>query len=381
MNNQFGDSLDVNYESVDLGVGQCMRTKMPSMIESLMFTLIPIRDTGFKEVMSRWLLYVSTRIVHFIAELGIERSIRGGKYPVLDDVNETSDEEDEQGTDSVVVHGQQYFPRAPWFTGKEYIEVVVNNQFGSSLAFNHKSVDLDVGQMYADKDAFADKVHLVHINSNRRYNILRSNLEQLVVICVHRNCPVYCRAGYRKKHLRWEISRNRVNYYKVGRGKQLAVEKVYGKWSTIYGELLKFMGCLKALIEEWKYVRLVISEDNWAWFLRLLRQNVRKGRMGVCIISDSTTEIHVAMRNPDNGFVAPYGIHRKHDVYIKRIGKISPLGLDYLATTKIIEGINENVRMTLFLPVTAMMEYLFYKTTRAAINTERNRVVTAMEEN
>ncbi|XP_074374676.1 uncharacterized protein LOC141715091 [Apium graveolens] len=70
---------------------------------------------------------------------------------------------------------------------------------------------------------------------------------------------------------------------------------------------------------------------------------------------------------------------------MKSIGEISPPTLEYLrkisaekwtlcydtngyrygqTTTNIMEGFNGNIRQARFLPVTAMMEYLFYKTVR-----------------
>ena len=297
---------------------------------------------------------------------------------------------------------------------------------------------------------------------------------------------------------------HRVKYCKAWRGKQLAVEEVYGKWSTTYAELPMFMTalahanpgsavlidavpherlpftsvckrvfwCLKATMDGWKHARPVLSIDgtflkgpyngklliamgvdgnnhqypvcfglvdeeseaNWSWFLQLLRQQVCRERMGVCIISDRAGGILAAVRNPTNGFAPPYGVHRfclfhlrsnfcskhpggelkelvwlagitpqvkKHNAYMKRIGDISAPALQYLAainlelwamcydvggarygqaTTNIMEGFNGTIRMARFLPVTAMMEYVFYRIV-TIVNKERNRAVAAMQEN
>ncbi|XP_074351915.1 uncharacterized protein LOC141691070 [Apium graveolens] len=71
----------------------------------------------------------------------------------------------------------------------------------------------------------------------------------------------------------------------------------------------------------------------------------------------------------------------KHDAYMSRIGEIFPTALQYLATipverwtlshdssvhysqttTNMLEGFNGNIRRARFFPITAMMEYLFYK--------------------
>ncbi|XP_074355735.1 uncharacterized protein LOC141695386 [Apium graveolens] len=154
--------------------------------------------------------------------------------------------------------------------------------------------------------------------------------------------------------------------------------------------------------------------ENWSWFLQRLRRHVCRQRTGVCIISDRAASIISALRDPQNSLAEPLGIHRfcllhvrsnfcshhpggelkkliwkagrttqvsKHDAYMSRIGEISPTALQYLATkpverwtfyhdsgvrygqttTNMLEGFNGNIRRARFLPVTAMMEYLFYK--------------------
>lgn len=90
---------------------------------------------------------------------------------------------------------------------------------------------------------------------------------------------------------------------------------------------------------------------------------------------------------------------RKFDAYMKEIGVISPAALTWLskidptkwtlahdyegrrygiATTNMVEGFNGSIRKARFLPVTAMMEYLFYKTVKI-VNTHRNNVVERMQ--
>lgn len=174
------------------------------------------------------------------------------------------------------------------------------------------------------------------------------------------------------------------------------------------------------------------THENWSWFLQRLRKHVCRDKPGVCIISDRAAGILSAMRDRHNGFVEPWGIHvyclfhvrsnfskqhpggelkklmwkagtttqvSKHEAYMKRIGEISPQALEYLrnipahkwtlshdtngyrygqATTNAMEGFNGNIRRARFLPVTAMMEYLFYRTVHI-VNTNRNSVEDSMQ--
>ncbi|XP_074354039.1 uncharacterized protein LOC141692963 [Apium graveolens] len=166
--------------------------------------------------------------------------------------------------------------------------------------------------------------------------------------------------------------------------------------------------------------------ENWSWFLQCIRRQVCHQKAGVCIISDRAASIISAIRDPQSEFAEPLEIHRfcllhvrsnfchqhpggelkklmwkvgttmqvlKHDAYMARIGEISPPALDYLAripverwtlshdngvrygqiTTNMLEGFNGNIRRAHFLPVTAMMKYLFYKVI-TIINTHRNIV-------
>ncbi|XP_074377655.1 uncharacterized protein LOC141719173 [Apium graveolens] len=165
---------------------------------------------------------------------------------------------------------------------------------------------------------------------------------------------------------------------------------------------------------------------NWSWFLQHIRRHVCHQKAGVCINSDCATSIISAIRDPQSGFAEQLGIcmfyllrfrsnfcHQhpggelkklmwkvgtttqvlKHDAYMERIDKISPPALDYLSripverwtlshdngvrygqtTTNMFEGFNDNIRRARLLPVTAMMEYLFYKAV-TIIDTHRNIV-------
>ena len=85
---------------------------------------------------------------------------------------------------------------------------------------------------------------------------------------------------------------------------------------------------------------------------------------------------------------------------MKHIARISPQAVTYLreinpalwtichdtgharygqATTNVTESFNGNIRQARFLPVTAMMEFLFYKTVRT-VNKERNAALESMQE-
>ncbi|XP_017216790.1 uncharacterized protein LOC108194350 [Daucus carota subsp. sativus] len=193
--------------------------------------------------------------------------------------------------------------------------------------------------------------------------------------------------------------------------------------------------CLKAMIDGWQYARPVIFIDGI--FLKgkyngkLL--HICRDRRGVCIISDRATGILAAINDERNGFTPPLGVHRfclhhvrsnfskkypgmelkmymwlagstpqirKHKAYMKKIGEISEKACRWLrainpalwtishdtghahygqATTNITESFNGNVRVARFLPVSAMLEFLFYKTVRT-VNKERNAVQESMSE-
>ncbi|XP_074358120.1 uncharacterized protein LOC141697578 [Apium graveolens] len=279
-----------------------------------------------------------------------------------------------------------------------------------------------------------------------------------------------------------------VGYKKAWRGKQIAIEEVYGSWATTYQALPMFLEAimktnpgtiaeidavphakergtsvckrifwsLKAMMDGWQHARPVISIDGTflkgryrgkllivmgvdsnnhpfplCYGLRL-RRHVCRQWTGVCIISDRAASIISALRDPQNGFAEPLGIHRfcllhvrsnfcshhpggelkklmwkagrttqvsKHDAYMSRIGEISPITLQYLATipverwtlshdsgvrygqttTNMLEGFNGNIRMARFLPVTTMMEYLFYKVV-TIVDKHRNIVDDGLQE-
>ncbi|XP_074373906.1 uncharacterized protein LOC141714276 [Apium graveolens] len=106
--------------------------------------------------------------------------------------------------------------------------------------------------------------------------------------------------------------------------------------------------CLKAMMDGWQHARLVILIDGtflkgryrgklliamgvdsnnhpfplcyglvdeetyekWSWFLQRIRRHVCRQKAGVCIISDRAASIISAIRDPQNGFTEPLGIHR-----------------------------------------------------------------------
>ncbi|XP_074327810.1 uncharacterized protein LOC141665726 [Apium graveolens] len=178
-----------------------------------------------------------------------------------------------------------------------------------------------------------------------------------------------------------------VGYKKAWRGKQIAIEEVYGSWATTYQTLPMFLAAimktnpgtiaeidavphakergtsvckrifwsLKAMMDGWQHARPVISIDgiflkgryrgklliamgvdsnnhpfplcyglvdeetyeNWSWFLQRLRRHVCRQRTSVCIISDRAASIISALRDPQNGFAEPLGIHRFHLLHVR----------------------------------------------------------------
>ncbi|XP_074359579.1 uncharacterized protein LOC141698872 [Apium graveolens] len=98
--------------------------------------------------------------------------------------------------------------------------------------------------------------------------------------------------------------------------------------------------------------------ENWSWFLQRLRRHVCRQRTSVCIISDRAASIISALRDPQNGFVEPLGIHRFCLLHAVTYALHVRYGQ---TTTNMLEGFNGNIRRAHFFPVISMMEYLFYK--------------------
>ncbi|XP_074323807.1 uncharacterized protein LOC141660716 [Apium graveolens] len=137
-----------------------------------------------------------------------------------------------------------------------------------------------------------------------------------------------------------------LGYKKAWRGKQIAIEGVYGRTGHVHLQvnLLVFEGN----DGRWQHAHPVISIDGtflkgryrgkllvsmgvdsnnhpftlcyylvdeemyetWSWFLQRIRRHVCRQKIGVCIISDRAASILSAVRDPQNGFAEPLGIHR-----------------------------------------------------------------------
>lgn len=156
---------------------------------------------------------------------------------------------------------------------------------------------------------------------------------------------------------------------------------------------------------------------NWSWFLRRLRRYVCRTRKGVCIISDRHAGIIEAMKREQNGFTGDMGIHRycllhvrsnfsstfpglhlkmlcwmagntsqvrKFEAAMMKIKELNPEAEKWLrnipldmwtmshdggyrygqATTNMIESFNGNLRSARFLPITSMVEYIYYRSVK-----------------
>ncbi|CAM8960811.1 unnamed protein product [Rhodiola kirilowii] len=156
---------------------------------------------------------------------------------------------------------------------------------------------------------------------------------------------------------------------------------------------------------------------NWSWFLRLLRRDICQTRERVCIISDRHAGIIEAMKKEQNGFTGDMGIHRfcllhvrsnfsstypgphlkmlcwlagntsqvrKFEAVMKKIKEQNPDAERWLrdiplemwtmaydggyrygqATTNMVESFNGSIRSARFLPVTSMVEYLYYRSVK-----------------
>ncbi|XP_074379718.1 uncharacterized protein LOC141720689 [Apium graveolens] len=155
----------------------------------------------------------------------------------------------------------------------------------------------------------------------------------------------------------------------------------------------------------------------WSWFLYHLRIYVCQNRKGVCIISDRHLGIIEAMKRMESGFAGEWDIHRfcllhvrsnfcstfpgphlkmlcwaagntsqlrKFETAMARIRELNPGAERWLgkiplkmwtmshdggyrygqATTNMIESFNGLLRSARFLPVTAMVEYIYYRSVK-----------------
>lgn len=185
------------------------------------------------------------------------------------------------------------------------------------------------------------------------------------------------------------------------------------------GKLLVAMGS-DANNQQYPLAYGLVDEEttaNWSWFLRLLRLYICQTRRGVCIISDRHPGIIEAMKKEENGFTGDKGIHRfcllhvrsnfssthpgrhlkmlcwlagntsqvsKFEATMKQIKELNPVAEQWLrdiplemwtmsydggyrygqATTNMIESFNGCLRSARFLPVTSMVEYIYYRSVK-----------------
>ncbi|XP_047313724.1 uncharacterized protein LOC124917311 [Impatiens glandulifera] len=164
----------------------------------------------------------------------------------------------------------------------------------------------------------------------------------------------------------------------------------------------------------------IVNEEttaNWSWFLRRLRRFICRSRTGVCIISDRHAGIIEAMKKEQNGFTGDMGIHRfclyhvrsnfssaypgshlkmlcwvagnnsqvrKFEDAMRQIKELNPDAEKWLrniplemwtmshdggyrygqATTNMVEGFNGILRSARFLPITSMVEYIYYRSVK-----------------
>ncbi|XP_074352036.1 uncharacterized protein LOC141691193 [Apium graveolens] len=257
--------------------------------------------------------------------------------------------------------------------------------------------ELSEGKCYRDKATLLLAVKRAHITTDRTYKTTKSNKEQLIVQCRAEGCNWRMRAAFMHNSSYWRINVNReehiclvdqplqdhkklsarmisqlvkplvidtpeipikiiiplinnehnhiVRYKKAWRGKQIAIEEVYGSWATTYQALPMFLAAIKktnpGTIVEIDVVPhaqergtsiysnnhhfplcygLVDGEtyENWSWFLQRIRRHVCRQKTGVCIISDRAASILSAVRDPQNGFAELLGIHRLLLLFIKQ---------------------------------------------------------------
>ncbi|XP_047313929.1 uncharacterized protein LOC124917576 [Impatiens glandulifera] len=161
----------------------------------------------------------------------------------------------------------------------------------------------------------------------------------------------------------------------------------------------------------------IVNEEttaNWSWFLRRLRKFICRSRTGVCINFDRHAGIIEAMKKEQNGFIGDMGIHRfclyhvrsnfssaypgshlkmlcwvarnnsqvrKFEDAMRQIKELNPDAEKWLrniplemwtmshdggyrysqTTTNMVESFNGILRSACFLPITSMVEYIYYR--------------------
>ena len=146
-------------------------------------------------------------LIHEDYEFDFRSSSSEDVEDLSDDDEDSSEDDIAEVTETRVVHAEQHVPRASWFQEDEYTPVVLTNQGGHNLASNEGSEDLFIGQLFMDKQQVIDAIRHVHISTNRRHDVERSNLKQYIVRCRIDTCPGRLRAAKRKIHGLWEITK------------------------------------------------------------------------------------------------------------------------------------------------------------------------------
>ncbi|XP_074356147.1 uncharacterized protein LOC141695835 [Apium graveolens] len=304
-----------------------------------------------------------------------------------------------------IVWEEHHVPRVPWFRTEKYIPPIIDSPNDMYVDEDLDQGELSEGKCYRDKATLLLAAKRAHISTDRTYNMTKSNKEQLIVQCRAKGCNWRTRAAFIHNSSYWRINVNReehrcmvdqllqdhkklsarmisgividtqeipiktiipliknehnhiVGYKKAWRGKQIAIEEVYGSWDTTYQALPIFLAAikktnpgtiaeiddvphaeergtsvckrifwyLKAMMDGWQHARLIrtttffplcyglVDEEtyeNWSWFLQRIRKYVCRQKAGVCIISDRAAGIISAIRDPQNGFDEPLGIQR-----------------------------------------------------------------------
>ncbi|XP_074341993.1 uncharacterized protein LOC141679390 [Apium graveolens] len=340
-----------------------------------------------------------------------------------------------------VVGEQHHVPRASRFHTEQYIPQIIDNRNDMYADEDLAHGDLSEGRCYRDKATLLLAVRCAHIYTDRKYITTKSNKEQLIVQCRAEGSFMH-NSGYWRTNVNTEeykymidqplqdhkklsarmISRivkplvigtpeiliktiiplinnehnHIVGYNKAWRGKQIAVEEVYGSWATAYQALPMFLAAiiktnpgtiveidvvphskergtfvckqifwyLKAMMDGWQHARPVISID------RTFLKGRYRGKLLIAMGVDSN----------NHPFPLCYGLVDEKTIPVERWTLSHDTGIRYGQTTiNMLEGFNGNIRRARFLPVKAIMEYLFYKAF-TIIDTHRNILDDGMQQ-
>ncbi|XP_074376676.1 uncharacterized protein LOC141718197 [Apium graveolens] len=307
-------------------------------------------------------------------------------YHYEPEVNESeggeTDNDEQDDSDHSTDNDDEHIPTAPWFRTEE-----INDNLGNCSNVNSLDDELFEGQCFTDKQAAVSAIKENHIKSSRNYHVTKSDTTRYEAKCVVEDCP-------------W-----RIRVMKSKRSGLFVTTKLPTKHNCFFRTLQRDHQQLSS--------RMIAN---------VIKQQITESPyLKVNIIQSQITAIHAgiieAMKREESGFTGEWGIHRfcllhvrsnfcsafpgahlkmlcwvagntsqlrKFEAAMEQIKELNPDAERWLrkiplemwtmshdggcrygqATTNMIESFNGLLRSARFLPVTAMVEYIYYRSVK-----------------